>query len=92
MGNIIKVPEVDQLKKVEGLQDTDQGVYSGEINQANEREGHGRQDWLDGSYYEGEWKDNLKHGFGEYSDQKYKYIGQWKNGAKHGKGKLEIGN
>ena len=66
MGKIVKTPIVGHLKKIKGL-DTDFGVYSGQLNQANEREGHGRQEWRDGSYYVGEWKGGLKHGRGEYS-------------------------
>lgn len=41
----------------------------------------------DGSTYEGEWKDNVKHGYGVYVYANGdKYEGQWYNGSRHGIG------
>ena len=44
--------------------------------------------WPNGDTYEGEYKDDIRNGFGIY---KYKdgnrYEGEWKNDQKNGKGK-----
>jgi len=32
----------------------------------NKRNGFGKCTWPDGRHYRGYWKDNKKHGFGEY--------------------------
>jgi len=52
-----------------------------------------------GTIYEGEWKGEEKHGFGE---QKWApvngeengdcYKGEWENGKMHGQGKITFGN
>jgi hypothetical protein len=44
----------------------------------------------DGSQYEGEYWNGLRHGKGTYQfyPSGAQYVGEWKKGAKHGKGKL----
>ena len=52
--------------------------YDGELNDDGNRHGKGRIVYIDGSTYEGDWKNGLRDGFGE---QKYKdgsvYRGNW---------------
>ena len=38
--------------------------------------------------YDGEWKDNMYHGKGQYKDANYEYDGDFLNGKYHGFGKL----
>ena len=41
----------------------------------------------DGSTYEGEWKYNLRHGFGTLNARNGEvYKGEWSQGMEHGKG------
>ncbi|MFN9902986.1 MAG: hypothetical protein ACK55Z_30285 [bacterium] len=41
--------------------------------------------WPDGSYYNGTWKKNVRHGIGEYNMMGgMVYKGQWVNDMKHG--------
>lgn len=42
----------------------DQGQYSGEYNGMNERHGEGKCMYMDGSFYDGKWEFNHKHGKG----------------------------
>jgi hypothetical protein len=43
--------------------------------------------YSDGSKYEGDFKDNLRHGNGKFIDSYGNtYKGDWKNDLKHGKG------
>lgn len=54
--------ENDHLRK--GVITDDVGnKYSGNL-QDFQRDGYGRQEWVDGTYYEGEWKSNTRHGRG----------------------------
>ena len=42
---------------------------------------------FEGDVYEGEWKDNLKHGQGTYTwSNGIKYVGEWKNDLRNGQG------
>jgi hypothetical protein len=42
-----------------------------------------------GSYYDGEWENDLKHGKGKITyTNGLCYDGEWKHGLKHGKGKI----
>lgn len=52
------------------------------------RQGLGYMINSDGSYYQGEWYQNLPHGYGEYysPDRKWVYKGKWKAGQKEGVG------
>ena len=40
--------------------------YQGEKDHKGQRDGVGRCTWDDGSYYEGEWKEGLRHGLGVF--------------------------
>ena len=46
----------------------------------------------DGSEYEGDIKDGLRHGFGKYTHSGDIYEGEWWNGCPHGKGKYTFHN
>mmetsp|Transcript_6554 Transcript_6554/g.10255 ORF Transcript_6554/g.10255 Transcript_6554/m.10255 type:complete len:185 (+) Transcript_6554:137-691(+) len=62
--------------------------YYGEINGEGKRHGKGVYRWLSGETYQGEWKHDSQHGFGEfkYADGKSRYSGEWYNGKEHGIG------
>ncbi|EMP34980.1 Radial spoke head 10 like protein B [Chelonia mydas] len=51
---------------------------------------NGRYTWPDGSMYEGEVKNAVRHGFGMYKcgTHPVSYIGQWCEGKRHGKGTI----
>ena len=52
-------------------------------------EGKGRYIKNDGSYYEGDLKNNVADGHGVFMDRKgYKYEGQWKNNMPNGSGEV----
>jgi len=40
--------------------------------------------WPDGSFYDGMWKKNVRHGIGEYNTAGMVYKGQYFNDLKHG--------
>lgn len=58
--------------------------------------GHGKANWTNKDYYEGEWKNGLPSGqgtfrtFDEQGQSKVEYIGQWKDGKKEGQGTEKI--
>ncbi|KAG8145659.1 hypothetical protein E2320_012144, partial [Naja naja] len=57
---------------------------------------HGTYKWLDGSMYEGEVKNGIRHGFGMYKCGTYPvsyksgniYEGQWERDLRHGEGRM----
>lgn len=54
--------------------------------------GKGVFKYEEGSSYEGDWKNNQRHGYGTMIWEKkeggrFQYTGQWKNDMKHGTGK-----
>ncbi|KAJ8793375.1 hypothetical protein J1605_019426 [Eschrichtius robustus] len=51
---------------------------------------HGVYTWPDGSTYEGEVVNGVRHGFGMFkcSTQPVSYIGHWCHGKRHGKGSI----
>ena len=63
--------------------------YSGPIVN-NMRNGVGSCTWGDGSKYEGDWKDNLRHGNGKFEKDGEIYLGQWQQDLKHGRGMLTM--
>jgi hypothetical protein len=52
------------------------------------KEGRGRLYFCDGGHYDGEWKQDEMHGFGElyYPSGRLAYRGHWKQGQFHGLG------
>ena len=63
------------------------GTYKGSFSEGN-IEGNGYLIYLNGSKYDGAWKDNKRDGFGEYIeyDGNSIYKGYWQNDVKHGRG------
>ena len=63
------------------------GKYEGEYNKDGKRHGKGKITFRNGTYYEGEWKNDLSHGQGTltYSDGSI-YKGEFKFAKKDGKG------
>jgi len=51
------------------------------------RSGVGTCTWSDGSTYEGDWLNNLRHGNGKFNNDTYEYCGEWQQDMKHGRGK-----
>ena len=50
--------------------------------------------WADGSYYDGDWKCDKRHGHGTYRTpyaRGHMYVGMWDDGVKEGRGKMVIG-
>ena len=50
----------------------------------NKKCGHGRIDFVDGAWYEGNFRNGVFHGFGtyHYSSNGSTFAGQWLNGSK----------
>ena len=63
------------------------GIYKGHFLNGN-LEGLGRFDFQNGSIYEGDWRENKRHGKGRLieADGRTLYNGQWDNDTKHGFG------
>lgn len=53
----------------------------------NTRHGKGKVKYADGSYYEGDFKNNIIEGFGTLIGINHKYEGSWRNGKMDGAGK-----
>lgn len=53
--------------------------------------GEGKYSWPDGSSYEGEVFDGLRHGYGVFTGPHgmCRYAGAWRAGRRHGKGRLD---
>ena len=68
----------------------DPGQYQGGFDYNGWRCGIGNCTWENGDTYEGDWKDNLRHGGGKYVEKEkgFTYIGQWQMDLKHGRGKM----
>lgn len=63
------------------------GTYKGSFSQGN-LQGIGRFEYLNGSVYIGDWKENRKNGKGQLiePDGRTVFNGDWDNDYKHGKG------
>ena len=46
--------------------DFSDGSYEGKVNRSGEKDGFGIYRWIDGSIYEGEYQDDLRHGKGRF--------------------------
>jgi len=62
------------------------GFYGERVN--DKKSGKGKYYYLNGDFYDGEWKDDMKEGFGVYHfyAKDSKYQGEWKADKMHGKG------
>ena len=68
---------------------SNQTQYIGDIIDGK-KQGKGKLIFIDGSYYEGNFKDDLFNGKGIFVKNDSIYKGDFLNGKKHGKGKIEI--
>ena len=46
--------------------DFSDGSYEGKVNRAGQKDGYGIYRWIDGSIFEGEYQDDLRHGKGRF--------------------------
>lgn len=62
--------------------------YTGEVMD-NKPHGQGKASYKSGGWYEGEWKNGKREGFGRefYPDETLWYEGEWKEGKRNGAGK-----
>lgn len=63
---------------VSGTRRDSAGVYTGEFNQRLMANGHGVYHDNNGTYYEGQWKNDERTGFGFSSQHRYFRVGEWK--------------
>lgn len=61
--------------------------YNGELANG-QRNGVGNLNWADGSKFEGQWANNLRHGNGKYEYGGKTFIGQYQQDLRHGRGCL----
>jgi hypothetical protein len=67
--------------------------YEGEVDKYFMKNGHGIYNYSGGDIYDGEFKDGLRHGFGEYKyvvDNSI-YRGEWWKDVKQGRGSYKFG-
>jgi len=74
-----------------GFQDKKKSdTYTGQVKNWL-RHGKGTYTWVkQGMKYSGNWKDDKRHGYGEYKEGDSIYIGNWKDDKRWGKGKITI--
>lgn len=63
-------------------------TYTGQLkNKRHHKHGKGIQVWDNGSFYDGQWKDNQQHGKGTFTwSNQNSYTGQWENNCRSGYG------
>lgn len=79
-----------ELRYVPTLTFADGGVYSGPLDDEGVASGHGRMEWTNGSYYEGNFAGGLYHGKGLFvgaSGQEYE--GDYSRGVEHGQARVK---
>jgi hypothetical protein len=55
-------------------------VYKGDLDTNGKKHGKGKLTMIDGSYYDGEWREDMKNGRGTESQMKSStYSGEWVN-------------
>jgi hypothetical protein len=60
--------------------------YFGELEEGK-ASGHGVGVWENQSFYEGQWKNNMRHGLGKFTTEKGEiYEGEYQNNKRNGKG------
>lgn len=67
-----------------GMRRDSAGVYRGTFGPRLEASGHGAYRDNDGTYYEGQWKDDKRNGFGFSSQHRYFRVGEWKRNVYKG--------
>ena len=63
------------------------GKYTGDLKEGV-RDGNAKLEWSNGDYYEGEFRNGLRHGFGVMIEMKgkRKYEGNWSMSQRNGRG------
>lgn len=90
-GSVFEFATVDSSGKITAgkLKYKDGETYEGAFNSSGKRNGKGVCIGVDGSKYEGEYKDDLRHGAGEYHyPDGGVYKGTWKSDLPDGKGEF----
>ena len=65
--------------------------YEGQTNEQGQHNGKGLCRYVDGSVYDGEWKDGKRHGQGQYTFANgVLYRGGWESDQMHGQGILYL--
>ena len=68
-------------------------IRNGRYDQLDNKQGQFIIKWADGAIYEGNFKDDLKHGYGKYYWSSGNiYNGNWKDGYQHGYAKMTWAN
>ncbi|KAJ3116764.1 hypothetical protein HK100_000978 [Physocladia obscura] len=64
------------------------GIYEGERNESKQRHGKGKNIFVNGDVYDGQYQFGAKSGYGSYKWKKggARYIGEYKNDLRHGEG------
>ena len=62
-----------------GIRIDSAGIYAGQFERTGQAEGHGCYRALDGSFYEGHWKGNVRNGFGFQVSLKNIQAGTWRD-------------
>ena len=63
--------------------------YTGETNDQGLKHGGGKLVYIDGSFYQGAWRNGKREGYGEFTTKDGTlFKGQWSNDMKNGDGKL----
>ena len=63
------------------------GIYEGGFDQAGKRVGLAKCTWIDGSTYDGEWLDNVRHGKGVFKSREGTvYDGMFEDDVRNGPG------
>lgn len=78
-----------ELRYIPALSFADGAVYAGPLDEQGLASGHGRMEWPNGSYYEGDFVGGLFHGEGHYvgaSGQQYQ--GDYSQGTEQGQGRV----
>ena len=65
-------------------------IYTGYKSKVGLKERHGKLDFHDGGYYEGQWRNDAMQGYGElyYANGALAYKGLWLEGCFSGNGKI----
>ncbi|KAJ1432769.1 hypothetical protein B484DRAFT_447617 [Ochromonadaceae sp. CCMP2298] len=76
----LHVPAVEE-------KDEDEYIYTGQ-QRRGELHGFGRALWVHGDSYDGQWRDDMRHGHGIYKSEGGIYTGQWRADNHHGLGEM----
>lgn len=69
---------------VTGTRIDSSGIYHGDFNQRLQAHGHGSFRDMSEGYFEGQWKNGKRNGFGYASKQRSFRVGEWKNDVYRG--------